>query len=149
MDQRSVLIAILLGGLVAGTLDIGAAALINGLGVDVIAKFIAGGLLGKSAMKGGIEIAALGVVLQWAMSLIIAAVYVLASLKLPILRTQWIACGLAYGVVIYVVMNYVVMPLSAVGHPPRFELVALAKNMAAMLAFGLIIAWFARRVRSA
>ena len=52
--------------------------------------------------------------------------------------------GLGYGVVIYVVMNYVVMPLSAVGRTPAFSVEGLIKNGLAMLLFGLIVAWFAR-----
>jgi hypothetical protein len=82
--------------------------------------------------------------LQWAMSGLIGAVYVLASLRLPILRRLWIAAGLAYGVVTFTVMNYVVVPLSAWGHLPRFTPASFAENLAAMLLFGLMIAGFAR-----
>ncbi|MBQ1543445.1 hypothetical protein C5708_05275 [Caulobacter sp. CCUG 60055] len=140
----SILAAILLGGLVAGTIDVGAAALINGAPVPVILKFIASGLLGKGARGGGADIAVLGLVLQWAMSLVIAAVFVLASLRLPVLRRNWPVWGLAYGVGIYFVMSYVVMPLSAVGHAPKFVMAGFAMNMAAMLVFGLIVAGCAR-----
>ena len=107
------LLAILLGGFIAGTLDIGAAALINFVSPIPVLRFIAGGLLGKSAVAGGASIVFLGLILQWAMSLIIAAAFVVASRWLPILQRRWIVSGLAYGVVVFFVMNYVVMPLSA------------------------------------
>jgi hypothetical protein len=54
---------------------------------------------------------------------------------------MWIPAGLAYGVGIYVVMTYVVMPLSAApkGSPPG--LAKIGKDLLAMLGFGLIIAY--------
>lgn len=145
-SKRSILTAIVVGGVVAATLDIGAAMLISGASLTTILQFIASGLIGKAAFDGGVATAALGAALQELMGLIIAAVFVLASLAAPILRRAWVAAGLGYGVVIYAVMNYVVMPLSAVGRVPKFSLEGLIKNGLAMLVFGLIVAWFARRV---
>jgi len=138
------LLAILLGGFVAGTIDIGAAALINMASPILILHFIAGGLLVKAALAGGTSVALLGLVLQWVMSLIIAALYVVAARRLPILRRLWIAGGLAYGIVIFFVMNYVVVPLSAWAKWPRFTAETFAENMLAMLLFGLIISYFAQ-----
>ena len=85
--EHPALLAILLGGFVAGTLDIGAAALINFANPILILRFIAGGLLGKPAMAGGASIVLLGLMLQWAMSLI-AALYVVAARWLSILRRR-------------------------------------------------------------
>jgi hypothetical protein len=137
--------AILLGGLIAGTIDIGAAALINFVSPLLILHFIAGGLLGKAALAGGAAVGLLGLGLQWAMSLFIAAVYVVACGRLPVLRRRWIASGLAYGVVVFFVMNYVVVPLSAWGRWPHFSAEKFAENLLAMLLFGLIVAFFAQR----
>ena len=142
--MRAILTAILLGGAVAGILDIGAASLISGKDPGFITQFIASGLIGKAAFDGGTGSMVLGTVLQVLMGIIIAAVFVLASLKLSWLRRRWVAAGLAYGVGIYVVMNYVVLPLSAVGRFPKFSVEGLVKNGLAMLAFGLIVAWFAQ-----
>ena len=77
--RKSSLIAILLGGFIAGTIDIGAAALIEQRSPLVILHFVAGGLIGKQALAGGASVEILGLILQWAMSLIIA--YILASGK--------------------------------------------------------------------
>ena len=136
--------AIVLGGVVAGTLDIGAAALINWASPALILRFVASGLLGKTAQDGGAAIALLGYGVQIAMSLIIAAIYVGASHRLAWLRERWIAAGLAFGVVVFLVMNFVVMPLSALAHWPHFTVPSFAWNMLAMLVFGVIIAFFAR-----
>ena len=150
MSPRNIAIAILLGGLIAGTVDVGAAVLMSGKDAVFILQFIAAGLIGKTAsFQGGTATAVLGLVLQWVMSLIIAAIYVLASLRLGWLRRTWVAAGLAYGVVVFVVMNYVVRPLSAIGGVPHFKPLSFAENMAAMLLFGVIVAFFARAPRTA
>jgi uncharacterized membrane protein YagU involved in acid resistance len=145
LSMRSMATATLLGGILAGTVDIGSACLINGASPAVILRAIASGLMGKSASAGGLPIAGLGLVLQWAMSILIAAIFVAASRLLPVLRRRWIESGLAYGVVVFFVMNYVVLPLSAIGHAPRFRLVHFSEDMVAMLLFGLIVAYFASR----
>lgn len=143
--HKSSLTAILRGGLCAGTIDIGAAALINMVSPFLILHFIAGGLLGRAALAGGASTALLGLSLQWAMSLLIAAAYVVASRPLPVLRRRWIAGGLGYGGVIFLIMNYVVVPLSAWAMWPHFSAAKFAENLLAMLLFGLIVAFFARR----
>ena len=139
------LLAILVGGLVAGTLDIGAAALINLIDPRVILHFIAGGVLGKAALQGGPAVAWLCLFLQWSMSLVIAAIFVLAALRLRWLTVRPVLTGLAYGVVVFVVMNYVVVPLSAWHRINHFTPASLAWNLLAMLVYGLIIAVCARR----
>lgn len=148
MTNLSPLAAILLAGVVAGTVDIGAASLISGYDPLFISRFIAGGLLGKASLSGGVQTAALGVVLQWAMSIVIAAIYVLAGRALPVLRSQWPVMGILYGVPVYFVMTYVVVPLSAWHRAPHFALVPFLENLAAMMVFGVIVAFFASRVRT-
>ena len=136
--------AILLGGLIAGTLDIGAGALINGRNPLVILLVIASGLLGKASFQGGLPAALLGLVLQWLMSLVISAIFVLLSNRVPELKQHWSAAGLAYGVGIFVVMNYLVVPLSEIGRLPQFTVWTFGGTLLAMLGFGLLIAFFAR-----
>jgi uncharacterized membrane protein YagU involved in acid resistance len=137
--------AIILGGLVAGSVDIGAAALINWRAPVFILQVIAGGLLGMGSFSGGMYTAFLGLFLQWAMSLLIAAIYVIASEYLPALKRHWIAGGLAYGFGIFAVMNYVVFPLSAYRRFPHFTLLGAGENLLAMFLFGILVAFFARQ----
>jgi uncharacterized membrane protein YagU involved in acid resistance len=144
LSTRSLVSRALIAGIVAGTVDIGAACLINGAPPFVILHVIASGLIGKSAFDGGLTTVVLGLLLQWAMSMIIAAIFIVAMRRWPALGRRWIASGLAYGAPVYFVMNYVVLPLSAIGHAPRFRLAHFAEDMAAMLLFGLIVAFFAR-----
>jgi hypothetical protein len=143
-SSRSWLTPILLGGFIAGTVDIGAACLINRVGVMIILQAIAGGILGRQSFRDGLPAAALGLALQWLMSILIAAIFVFASRWLPWLKRRWLAAGLAYGVAVFLVMNYVVLPLSALGRAPRFTASTFAENLLAMLLFGGIVAFCAR-----
>ena len=149
MQTRSAVSSILLGGFIAGTVDIGAAAAINGRSPVFILHIVAGGILGPAALDGGPGAAAFGLGLQWGMSLIIAAIFVVATRYLPILRKQWLTSGIAYGVPVYLVMTYVVVPLSAWHRFPRFTLYGLVTNLLAMMLFGVIVSYFASRIRDA
>jgi hypothetical protein len=146
MSNRSgILTGILLGGLVAGTIDIGAASLINWVSPVDIAHFIAGGFLGRVAsFAGGTSTAVLGLVLQWIMALIIAVIFAGIALVVPIVRRHWLIGGLVYGLPVFVVMNFVVVPLSAIHRFPHFTAPRFIENLVAMLLFGVIVAWFAR-----
>jgi hypothetical protein len=137
--------AVLIGGIVAGTLDIGAAAATNRMAPLAILRFVASGLLGVKALKGGMLTSAWGFVLQLAMSVVIAAIYGFASLWLPILADMWIAGGLLYGVGVYLVMTYVVLPLSAAPRRPSPGIAKMAKDLVVMLGFGLIVAYAVHR----
>jgi hypothetical protein len=143
--------AILWGGLIAGALDITYAILFSyfrsGVAPAVILQSVASGLLGKATYDGGFATAALGLFLHFLIAYIWAAIYYLASRKLDILARVPYVCGVVYGVLIYVVMNYVVIPLSAV--PPRTgprpALVVVTGLLIHMLGIGLPIALATRR----
>ena len=88
-----------------------------------ILQSVAAGVLGPAASRaGGWGSAALGFVLEILMTTIMAAVFIYAAMRLRIL-TRWpIAWAVVYGLGLYVVMNYVVVPFSRAGdgtaHPP-------------------------------
>jgi uncharacterized membrane protein YagU involved in acid resistance len=133
------------GGLVAGTVDIGAAALIHMANPLRILLAVAGGLLGKAAFRGGDQVMLLGLVLQWGMSVLIAAIYSLAAHRFPGLARRWVLGGALYGVIVFIVMNFVVVPLSA--SPFRLHLTpaAVSPDLLAMLVFGWLVAFTAHR----
>lgn len=142
--------AIVAGGLIAATVDIGAAALINWLNPAVILHAIASGVLGKASFAGGAGSAVLGLALQWFMGLLIAPIFVLVASRLACLRRRWVYAGIAYGVVVFFVMNYVVVPLSAAPFPAHhFGVRKFIENLLAMILFGLIVSWCARERRVA
>jgi hypothetical protein len=140
---------ILYGGVVVGILDGLFALIFYGLilGVKPIRIFqsVASGLLGKASYDGGVPTFLLGILLHFVVASCIAAVYYLASLKLPILIRRAVVCGLIYGVLAYLGMNYVVIPLSA-ANPGQFSLrTFLPAIIGHALLVGLPIALLARR----
>jgi hypothetical protein len=109
--QRSNLaLPILVGGAVAGTFDLIAAFIAYGPGSP---RAIAGGLLGRAAYQGGTATYILGIVLHYFIAFGAAAIYCLASRKLEFLYDHFFVCGLFYGIAVYLVMNFIVLPLCA------------------------------------
>ncbi len=83
---------------------------------------VAAGLLGKASYEGGNATALLGLALHFFIAFVMALVYVRAARRLPILVQRPLAVGVAYGLVLYLVMNFVVVPLSAIGfHAPSLK----------------------------
>ena len=109
-------------GLIAGTLDLTGACVVSWLraGVTPVRVFqsVASGLYGSASFTGGAKTAVLGVVLHFIIATTAAAVYYLASRRLRFLINQTIIAGVLYGVVVYLFMNFVVLPLSAVTRRP-------------------------------
>jgi hypothetical protein len=140
--------AILLGGLAAGVGDAILAVLLFRAPLVRIFQSIASGLLGRDAYEGGLATAALGVALHFFIAATAAAVYYAASRRLPVLVQRAVLCGLAFGVAVYLFMNYVVVPLSAVRRG-AFSLRIFLSSMAGhALLVGLPIALIARRASS-
>jgi uncharacterized membrane protein YagU involved in acid resistance len=142
--MASILKTSIYAGLIAGTIDIGAACTINMVGPGPILRFIASGLLG-TPLPHETWVYCLGMGLQWMMSIIIAAIFVIAATKIPALLRRWIAAGIAYGIVVYFVMTFVVVPLSKAksGH---VTISSFVENLLAMILFGLIVAYMAQRM---
>lgn len=152
--RRAAVLCVCASGWIAGTLDIGAAALINHLSPVTIMHAIASGLLGQASFAGASYSALLGLLLQWAMSVLIAAIYFVATARLPLLRKRWWLGGLLAGLVIQLVMVYLVVPLSAApfrmklslhDYVAHFHAASFLENLLAMFVFGLIIAYGAHR----
>jgi hypothetical protein len=141
---------ILLGGLIAGTLDLTTAFVVSWLRAGVspvrVMQSVASGLLGASAYTGGASAAVLGVVLHFFIATVWTAVFYFASRSLRFLTERAIVAGLLYGFAVYVFMNFVVIPLSAV---PRRAAPPLSGRVIGLLVImfcvGLPIALIVRR----
>ncbi len=147
---RRALSSILLGGLVAGAFDITYAIVFSYLRRGVlpsrVLQSVASGLLGPQAYEGGMSTAALGLALHFFIALSAAAVFVLASRYLPALTRMPVLAGAVYGAGIYVVMNWVVIPLSRIGPKPFPPLIVLTTGLLVhMFLIGVPIALAARR----
>jgi hypothetical protein len=115
-------------------------------GIARVFRSIAAGVLGPGSAQGGAVAAWLGVGLHVAMATSFVLAYTLAAFRLPRLLEHPVRNGIAYGVLLYVVMNFVVMPLSRIGRSPSFahpDWIAL--SVLAHMLFGLICVAFARR----
>lgn len=105
---------------------------------------IASGLLGKRAFAGGNGTVLLGAVLHYAiMAAMVAAYYVAAERIKGLVDRPWLY-GTLYGVVLFVVMNLVVVPLSAM---PKAPVVPswIVSSIVVHVVIGLAIALSARR----
>jgi hypothetical protein len=143
--------AILLAGLAAGTCDILDPIIFWGLRAGVapirILHSVASGWLGRAAFNGGIPVALLGLVTHFFIATTWATIFVLASLQLPALRRKPLVWGPIFGLFVYTVMYYVVLPLSAATARPSWEPIVLINNLAIhMFGIGLTIAWISSRV---
>jgi uncharacterized membrane protein YagU involved in acid resistance len=135
--------AVLYAGLIAGILDITAALIQFGLnGVKPVRLFqgIASGLLGPRTFQGGLSTAALGLALHFFIAITAAFVYYLASRKIDVLKTQPLIYGPLYGAAVYIVMNFIVLPLSAIPKRPFSAEAAAIGLIVLMLCVGLPIA---------
>ena len=107
--------------LLAGILDILNAIvfwrLYSGTSATTILQSIAAGILGKAAFAGGAGSAALGLGLHLAIMCAMAAVYWLACRRWPWLIRNPLQAGVAYGLLTWAAMNYVVVPLSRAERP--------------------------------
>lgn len=112
--SRKVVVAILAAGLTAATFDYLFAMGLNHLDWITIGHAIARGWYGNAAMQGGLDVALVGVASHYAILLAASAIFVLASLRFPILRRMAWFVGPLFGACIYGVMHYLILPLSAV-----------------------------------
>jgi hypothetical protein len=118
-DSKRAALFVLAGGFFAGTFDITYACLYwaikAGLPPTRIFQSVARGLLGAESFRGGARTAALGLFLHYFIAITMSVVYYFAVRKWPPVYKHPIRWGAVYGLGLYVVMNYVVIPLSAIG----------------------------------
>jgi uncharacterized membrane protein YagU involved in acid resistance len=121
-----ILWGILLGGLIAGALDIIYAFIVYGplsygISPERVLQSVAAGWIGREASQaGGVNTAALGLGSHFLIATLMAAVYVLAAQGFKALTKNALLWGFVYGLILYVAMNYVVVPLSAAGANEHF-----------------------------
>lgn len=144
--------AILFAGLIAGILDLAAVLAFwaaKGVAPGAILQSIATARFGAAAFDHGMSGALIGLFLHFAVSFVFAAGYVAAASQAPMLRSRPVACGIAYGLIAYVVMTVMVVPLSNAtfggAWPPPAVNLAVSLFIHIFL-FGLPIALVARRV---
>jgi hypothetical protein len=104
---------IVLATAVCGTLDILSAfafGAVAGVGPGRILRFVASGPFGDAMRAGGLFEAAVGLAVHYGLMFVMVAVYVAATARSTRLRRQWVVSGVLYGLIIYGVMYWLVMP---------------------------------------
>lgn len=120
--------------------------LLGGFPLIAVYQYIASGLLGDAAFQGGIATALLGVFLHFLISFIVAGVFFLGAERLPIVRRHPIIGSLLYGIGVFIVMNFIVTPLSATpAMPPPTAAQAIIAILDHMLVIGLPLGILLRR----
>ncbi len=143
LGKRNALLAIGVGGGIAGTLDLLQACMLFGWDIPLA---IAGGLLGKQAFQGGAGTYVLGVLLHFFIAYSAAAVYYGASRKLLFMTEHPLVCGLFFGAAVEEVMTLIVLPLSALHSRGPYKLRDLILGLLVhMVVVGLPISFSVRR----
>jgi hypothetical protein len=149
MTYGAVMRTVLLGGLVVGVIDMldafAFSYLRGGVAPTRVLQAIASGLIGRSAFDGGTTTAVLGLAIHFCIATTVAAAYVVASRRFRVLIDHAVIAGLVYGVGVYGVMQYVVLPMSAFRMGP-FNWAGLANGLVIhAFGVGLPVALIARR----
>jgi hypothetical protein len=143
LRRKSALLAIAVGGGIAGTVDLLQACILFGWDIPLA---IAGGLLGRGAFNGGAGTYILGIALHFFIACSAAAVYYGASLKLGFLKEYPLVCGLFFGAAVEDFMRFVVLPLSALHSRGPYKLNDLVLGLVVhMVVVGLPISYSVRR----
>jgi hypothetical protein len=141
--KRNAVVAIAVGGLVAGTLDLTQACILFGMKVPLV---IAGGLLGERAFHGGASVYVLGILLHFFIAFSVSAIFYGASRRLTFMIEHPLICGLFFGMAVELVMSYVVLPLSALQDRGPYRLHDVLQGLIVhMIVIGLPVAYSVRR----
>jgi hypothetical protein len=147
MKKSEAFRAILTAGLVVGVLDISSAFVIwwqRGVGARRGLQGIAAGLLGPKSFDGGLVTASLGLGLHFFVAFVVVSVFYLASRKVEFLTIHPVVSGVLYGIAVYIVMYWFVLPMAfpTFRHRMGNELLAIAIHISLI---GLPCALIVRR----
>lgn len=78
-------------------------------------KGVASGLFGRSAHEGGMEMVLLGAALHFFICIAAAFILYHGVRRLKWLPRHWLPLACIHGIGVLLVMNYVILPLSAIG----------------------------------
>ncbi len=134
--------------LLAGTLDIISAmiyVLVAGKNPLAVPVGIAAAIW-PGALKAGLPALVVGLLLHFALMLVMVAVFVAAARRIDWLTAQPVASGALYGVTLWAVMYLVVLPLRWPALFPHFTVASVAEQWFSHIALvGMPLAWLTSR----
>jgi hypothetical protein len=139
--------AIVTAGLIVGVLDISSAFVIRwqrGMGVQRGLQGIAAGLLGAKSYEGGMATAGMGLAIHFLIAFVVVSIFYVVSRRVPVLTKHPGVSGVCYGIGVYLVMYWFVLPMvfSTFRHRLSNELLAVAIHISLI---GLPTALIVRR----
>jgi hypothetical protein len=142
--------ALVISALTVGVLDIGYAIVSAyfraGTPPIRILQAVASGALGREAYAGGPTTAAIGLGFHFLIAFIVTAIFFAAAARISALTRRPVITGALYGIGVYLVMNFVVIPLSKIGpRPLPAAFVIVTGVLVHMFLVGIPIAAGARR----
>ena len=149
--SRPALFHVVAGGFTLATLDLIYAcsiwAWLRHVSPTRLLQFIASGALGEAAFNGGFATALIGAGFHYFIATVMVLVYYLASRRYRALVQYPVRYGVPYGLLLWGVMTYVVVPLSQAQTSAKPLMLAFVSNFLMHLLFGVICAWFSRRAQ--
>jgi hypothetical protein len=143
--------AIIMAGLVAGTLDLSCATIqtiIMGGDPLRMLRYIASGILGPDAFDGGLKISMLGVVIHYCIAFSWTILFFLLYPSIKGLASHKLITGIVYGIIVWTVMNRIVVPLSRIPSRPFNLKNALIGLGILIIAIGIPLSFMAARYYS-
>lgn len=147
-SQSKTIITIFGLGFLTGTLDGIAAVLWNYItnpkvSPNIIFEFIASGVFGRAAFTSGSQMVVAGVFFHYLIAFLFsAACYLLYPILDKRIGNKYII-AVMYGIIVWLIMNLIVVPLSKIGfHPIKFQ-IALIGLIILIICIGLPIALIA------
>ena len=152
VHRHSLLRSIVLSGLIIGIAHSiihhwFVSSVLGGYPLISVYQYMASGALGNAAFEGGIGTALLGLLFHFIVSFVVAAVFILCADRIPFLRRYAIPSALVYGFGVFLVMNFIVLPLSAAPPlPPPTMPQLIAMIVDHLLVIGLPLGIIVRRM---
>jgi hypothetical protein len=155
MKKSGALRAILTTGVVVGVLDISSAFVIwwqRAVALQRGLQGIAAGLLGAKSYEHGMATAGLGLALHFFVAFVVVSIFYLASRRIAFLTEQPVVSGVLYGIGVYIVMYWFVLPMafSTFRHRLSNELLAVAIHVCLIgLPTALIVRRYSQQTKQA
>jgi uncharacterized membrane protein YagU involved in acid resistance len=151
--QSSFFSSALKSGLIVGCLDASAASLqayvVSGVSPDRVFAFVASGAFGQSAYEGGSIMSLIGLAFHFIIAISWTFIFYAVYPKLTAFQSKKILVGMAYGLLIWLLMNFVVIPLSLIGLRPFNVTSAIIQIAIHLFVIGVPISYLTTKFYSA
>ncbi|ULQ55898.1 hypothetical protein KJS94_14705 [Flavihumibacter rivuli] len=141
-------------GLLVGTLDLIGAIIHRALvthknPVSSILTYIASGLFGSEARTGGSTMIAAGIIIHYSIAMTFTIFFFWILSNTPFRFNNWVLNGIGIGGMIWLVMNYMVLPLSNIPKLPDPDIKSImVSNFILITSIGCPIAYIYSRWES-